>query len=114
MRSRATAHQNLLRLIGAAAVSAEVGILGLLRVPVVQVMTPAIGRQVEPERRGAEPGPDPIVGRLAREQQPVRGLVHQHGQTELTAADDEDAETERQRGGPDGTERITPAMIAHA
>jgi hypothetical protein len=71
----------------------------------VQVMPSAIGLQVHAERRGAEPGPDPGVEAPLPEEQPVRGLVHEHHEAELAGADDHDGHGQRERRRPEQVER---------
>jgi hypothetical protein len=63
----------------------------------MQVMPAPIGLQVNTQRRGAEPGPDPGVEAPLTEEQPVGGLVHEHHEAKLAGADDQDGHAQRGR-----------------
>ncbi len=66
---------------------AEIGVGGGLRVAVVGEVIGAIGLEIGADRRGAKPLADAVVRLAVFEQQPVRGIVHQDREAELTTAE---------------------------
>jgi len=53
-------------------------------------MIGSIDAHLGADRRTAQITADPVIEARMREQCPMRGIVHQDGQTELAAADDHD------------------------
>jgi hypothetical protein len=82
----------------------EVGIVGLARMPMMQVMPAAIGPNVDADRVGAEPARDPVVDARAGRQSPVRSLVHQDREPELPGADQRNGQDQRGGGRPGDVE----------
>ncbi len=86
----------------------QVGIVRPLGEPVVLMVPAAVRAQILAQRRGTEPGADPRVGGAAREEEPVRRLVHEHDQPELPRADDHHRHAERPGRRPERVEGDRP------
>jgi hypothetical protein len=79
----------------------QVGILGQLRVAVVQVMTAPVLAQIPAQRSRAEPRAHPGVQPRARKKQPVGRLVHEDHEPQLPSSDDHDGRRQGERRRPD-------------
>ena len=78
----------------------QVGVFGLLGVTMVAQVIGPVKREACPHRPAAQKGTQRVIEAGVLEQGAVRRIVHQYGQAQLPAADDDHGDDEAQGVGP--------------